>query len=65
MVWSPDTPVVMDARHAVYHKHKVHPYQGRTLHGAVLATFVRGARVFDGTRHARVPCGVPLLRRSS
>lgn len=64
VVWSPDTPVVTNDASTVFHKHKLHPYQGRQLYGAVLATFVRGHQVFDGAlaRHARAPCGKPLLR---
>jgi allantoinase len=64
VVWSPDAPVVLDERHKVFHRHGVHPYAGRTLHGRVLATFVRGAQVFDAAtgEHAPAPCGKPLLR---
>lgn len=63
VVWDPDATVVLDGSHRVFHRHGVHPYQGRTLHGRVLATFVRGAKVFDGatTRHAAA-CGKTLLR---
>jgi allantoinase len=67
VVWSPETPVLMNNESAVFHKHKLHPYQGRQLYGAVLATFVRGSQVFDGTlkQHSRVPCGKTLLRGQS
>jgi allantoinase len=61
VVWDPDAEVVLDGSHAIFHRHKVHPYQGRMLHGRVLATFVRGAQVFDGSRHAGA-CGKTLLR---
>jgi len=63
VVWDPDAEVVLDGSHAIFHRHKVHPYQGRTLRGRVLATFVRGAQVFDGetSRHAGA-CGKTLLR---
>jgi allantoinase len=64
VVWNPDVPVLLDERHRVFHRHGVHPYAGRTLHGHVLATFVRGAQVFDAATgaHAPAPCGKPLLR---
>ena len=63
VAWDPDAPVVLDGNHPIYHRHQVHPYQNRTLHGRVLATFVRGAQVFDGatSRHAAA-CGKTLLR---
>lgn len=41
----------------VYHRHKVTPYAGETLRGAVRATYLRGARVYDGTSHAPTPNG--------
>jgi allantoinase len=63
-VWDPEGTVVLDDTHRVFHRHGVHPYSGRTVHGRVLATFVRGALVFDGAtgRHAPAACGKTLLR---
>ena len=64
VVWDPEAAVVLDGSHPIFHRHQVHPYHGRTMHGRVLATFVRGAMVFDGakSRHAAA-CGKTLLRQ--
>jgi allantoinase len=62
VVWQPEENVTLDRAHPVFHRHAVHPYQGRTLQGRVLATFLRGELVFDGTQHSRRPCGRPLIR---
>jgi len=44
------------------HRHPVTPYAGRMLHGVVLATWLRGRKVYDGGRFADRPLGT-LLRR--
>lgn len=50
---------------AIRHKHKVTPYAGRTLHGVVQRTFVRGREAWsrDGG-HARRPVGELLQVKS-
>ena len=48
VIWNPDTPVAVEAR-ALYHRHPLTPYDGRTLTGAVRATYVGGVEVYrDG-----------------
>jgi allantoinase len=64
VVWDPDASFTLDGAHRVFHRHNVHPFAGRTMHGRVLATFSRGALVYDGERHATMACGEPLLRGS-
>jgi allantoinase len=45
-------------------KHKISPYLGRAMRGAVLATWLRGEKVFDG-RDVRPSLGRPLLHRGA
>jgi allantoinase len=52
VVWDPDVTFVVDPVQ-LRHRHKLTPYAGRTLAGAVLTTFVRGERVWDKNRLAR------------
>ncbi len=37
----------------LHQRHKLTPYAGRTLFGAVVTTFVRGERVWDRNRLVR------------
>jgi allantoinase len=46
VVLAPDATFTVDAR-TLHHRHPVTPYDGRTLHGVVRATWLRGRRV-DG-----------------
>jgi allantoinase len=52
VIWNPNTTFVVDPAQ-LRHRHKLTPYAGRTLTGAVLTTFVRGERVWDRNRLAR------------
>lgn len=63
VVWNPD--VLADtSTGGLYHKHKVTPYEGRKLRGKVIATFVRGSKVFDGEQGvSKESCGLPLITR--
>jgi hypothetical protein len=45
-VWDPDTLADTSAGHN-RHQHKLSPYTDMKLKGRVLATFVRGHKVFD------------------
>lgn len=44
VVFAPDQEFVVDAA-ALYHRHAVSPYHGRTLSGAVRRTYLRGAEI--------------------
>jgi allantoinase len=46
----------------LHHRHKVTPYEGRTLLGRVQATFLRGRRVYADDGFADAPTGRALLR---
>jgi len=47
VIWNPDEQWTVDPPR-LQQRHKLTPYAGRTLHGVVHATFVRGERVWAG-----------------
>lgn len=76
VVWDPEREVTVGAPGAdgwsVEHKHKVSPYVGMKLRGKVVATYLRGERIFEveddadarhKNRFAPIPYGRPLLRK--
>ena len=52
VAWDPELEFTVDAAR-LQQRHKLTPYAGRALSGAVLTTFVRGERVWDRDRLAR------------
>jgi allantoinase len=54
VVWDPDATFKLTAG-MIRHKHKVTPYEGKTLRGVVHATFVRGQKVYDITDKPDTP----------
>ena len=56
VIWNPDAPVDVDAL-TLYHRHAITPYRGRTLTGAVRATFIGGVEVFRDGRVASITPG--------
>lgn len=50
VVFDPDASFTVEAPR-VFHRHKLSPYVGETLHGVVRGTWVRGERVYDGQGH--------------
>src|SRR3954468_16220934 len=52
VAWDPEVEWTVDAAR-LQQRHKLTPYAGRSLFGAVLTTFVRGERVWDRDRLAR------------
>jgi allantoinase len=52
VVWDPDAEFCVDPAR-LKQRHKLTPYAGRWLFGAVTTTFVRGERVWDKNRLAR------------
>jgi allantoinase len=59
VVWDPDVQFIVDSAR-LQQRHKLTPYAGRSLFGAVLTTFVRGERVWDRGRLARAYGGQVL-----
>ncbi len=52
VIWDPDARFVVEPEQ-LHQRHKLTPYAGRTLFGAVVTTFVRGERVWDRNRLVR------------
>ena len=61
VIWDPDAEVTI-APAMIEHRHKVTPYAGESLQGAVRATYVRGRRVYDRGQHGDGPEGRLVLR---
>jgi allantoinase len=61
VVWDPDAEHVIDVA-KLHQRHKLTPYARRTLYGLVVATFLRGRRVYAAGAHVGGPSG-RLLRR--
>lgn len=59
VIWDPAATQVIDARH-LWHRHALTPYDGRTLHGVVHETFLRGRRVWRRGRFEREATGILL-----
>ena len=56
-IWDPDAAHAIDAA-TLEHRHKITPYQGRTLRGAVLRTVLRGETIYErGTGFIGSPRG--------
>jgi allantoinase len=51
LVWDPDAERPVDAS-ALQQRHKLTPYAGRQLRGRIVATFLRGDRIWDDGRIA-------------
>lgn len=62
IVWDPDTAATIHAAQLRF-RHKLSPYVGRTLYGAVRQTYLRGTIVYDGTAVHPAARGVALLHR--
>jgi allantoinase len=54
--WNPDENVVVDGS-ALFHRHPVTPYNGLTLKGRVIKTWLRGQVIFDSGAILGQPCG--------
>ena len=61
VVFDPETKWRVNAE-KLFHRHKVTPYAGSELHGAVRATWLRGKKIYDGETFPAGPSGEILLR---
>jgi allantoinase len=61
VVWNPKATVIVDAA-LIQHRHKITPYKGQTLLGAVERTYLRGTLVFEHGTLVEEPCGRVLNR---
>ncbi len=48
-VWDPEATFTVNGQE-LRHRHPLTPYEGRRLCGAVVSTFLRGRRIFNGTK---------------
>lgn len=60
-IWNPDATFRVDAAR-LHHRHKVTPYAGRELAGAVETTFLRGRKIFERGEFTCPPAGRVLRR---
>lgn len=63
VIWDPEESFVVTPS-IIQHRHKITPYEGRTLFGKVHTTFVRGQKVFEEGKFAS-PFGKLLMRNQS
>lgn len=61
VVWDPEGSFEVRAE-SIHHRHPLTPYLGRTLSGAVEATFLRGEKIFERGGFVGPPRGRVLLR---
>ncbi len=61
VVWDPDESFVV-VQSIIHHRHKITPYEGRTLFGKVYATYLRGKKIYDQGNFP-APSGQILLRQ--
>ena len=61
VVWDPESSFKVKPS-IIQHRHKITPYEGKTLFGVVKKTFVRGTEVFDSGTLTKDPAGVVILR---
>jgi len=59
--WNPEAEFLVEQT-AIHHKHKLTPYEGENLFGAVNKTFLRGQKVFNngsfvGRPHGKIVMG--------
>jgi allantoinase len=64
VIWNPNTKFVVEPSQ-LHHRHKITPYSGRTLTGAVETTFLRGRKVYDRGQFCPSPIGRVLQRGSA
>lgn len=62
VVWDPDASFTV-ARSAIFHRHKITPYEGKTLFGKVEKTYLRGRQVFEDGSIVGQQRGSVLLRK--
>lgn len=61
VIWNPEATFTV-APSGIHHKHKLTPYNGRTLHGVVETVFVRGQKVYDHGQFSEEPLGQLLTK---
>ena len=62
VIWDPAKQFSVEGD-ALHHRHKLTPYEGRTLNGVVETTFLRGRKIYDGGEFITEPQGSFLKQR--
>jgi allantoinase len=63
VVWNPEGSFPVDGA-TLHHRHKLTPYVGQTLEGAVEATFLRGRKIFERGQFASAAAGEIVSRET-
>ena len=61
VIWNPAKQFAVEGE-ALYHRHKLTPYQGRILDGLVEKTFLRGRKIYDDGKFIAEPQGLLLTQ---
>ena len=61
VVWNPDEQFTVEPS-IIHHRHKLTPYEGRTLFGKVHQTYLRGEKIYDRGIFSDKSLGQKLLR---
>ena len=64
VIWNPAQEFRVSGE-ALHHRYKLTPYEGRTLHGVVEKTFLRGRKIYDDGEFIDEPRGVLLTQTAS
>ncbi len=62
VIWNPEKQFRIDPE-MIHHRHKLTPYAGRLVQGAVEQTFLRGQKIFDTGQFSPAPLGELLIIR--
>ena len=60
VVFDPEATYRID-RNMIKYRHKITPYEGREVRGAVKRTYVRGQLVYNNNQLLGKPIGLPIL----
>lgn len=63
VVWNPEESFLVE-QSMIHHRHKLTPYEGRTLFGKVHATYLRGEKIFENGQCPQ-PSGEILVRMTT
>ncbi len=61
VLWNPQATFRVEPA-MLHHRHKLTPYAGQTLSGAVERTYLRGEKIYDRGKFSEKPTGVMLKR---
>jgi allantoinase len=59
LIWNPKKQFKVDGKR-LHHRHKLTPYEGKTLSGVVEKTFLRGRKIYDEGEFRGEPRGLLL-----